>query len=74
MGTEKTIADWLGLQFPTRRFPVLSKKLICHDMRMTTLSDVYHALEGSGGEEIVMEESLRLAAKRPIDAMIELNT
>lgn len=74
VGTEKTIADWLSLQFPKRRFPLLSKKLICHDMRVTTLSDVYRTLEGLGGEEIVLEESLRLAAKRPIDAMIELNT
>ena len=42
-------------------------------MRLTNLMDVYHAINGTGGEEIQLEETLRLAAKRAIDNMIALS-
>ena len=73
IGTEKTIADVLSLQFPDRKFIPLSKRLICDNMRLTNLMDVYHAINGTGGEEIQLEETLRLAAKRAIDNMIALS-
>ncbi|WP_366471897.1 quinolinate synthase NadA [Clostridium facile] len=73
IGTEKTIADVLSLQFPDRKFVPLSKRLICDNMRLTNLMDVYHAINGTGGEEIQLEETLRLAAKRAIDNMIALS-
>ena len=41
-------------------------------MRITTLTDVYKALIGSGGQVIEIEENLRLAARRAIDQMIRL--
>lgn len=72
IGTEKSIADYLSLVKPERYFPVLTKDLICRDMRLTNLMDVYKALTGEGGEEIVIDEELRLAAKKPIDEMIRL--
>ena len=72
IGTEKSIADYLSLMKPERNFPVLTKELICRDMRLTNLMDVYKALAGEGGEEIVIDEALRLAAKKPIDEMIRL--
>ena len=40
-------------------------------MRLTTLKGVYDCLTG-GGEEIILDEPLRLAAKKCIDRMIEL--
>lgn len=72
IGTEKAIADFLNLIKPEGRFYQLSKKLICPDMRITTLMDIYRAVNQTGGVEIELEESLRLAAKKPIDAMIAL--
>lgn len=72
IGTEKSIADYLSLVQPKGSFYQLSKKLICPDMRITTILDVYKAAVGTGGEEIILEEELRLAAKMPIDEMIRL--
>jgi len=72
IGTEKSIADYLSLMKPEGKFYQLSKKLMCPNMRITTLSDVYRALTGDGGEEIILEEQLRLDAKKPIDEMIRL--
>ncbi|HIZ55899.1 MAG TPA: quinolinate synthase NadA [Firmicutes bacterium] len=72
IGTEKSIADFLSYQCPDRRFYQLSKRLICPDMRLTTLMDLYQALRGTSGEEIQIEEKLRLAAKHAIDEMIRL--
>ena len=50
IGTEKSVGDYLSLCYPHRNFYLLSKKLICPDMRITTLTDVYKALIGSGGQ------------------------
>ncbi|MDE7257438.1 MAG: quinolinate synthase NadA, partial [Clostridia bacterium] len=41
------------------------------NMKVTTLYDVYNCLRGEGGEEIVMDEQIRLAAVKCIDKMIE---
>ncbi len=72
IGTEKSIADHLNIRYPSRNFPLLSKSLMCPDMRVTSLMDVYKALTGKGGLEIEIDEETRLKAKVPIDAMIEL--
>ena len=70
IGTENSIAEHLQYECPDERFYPLSKDLICHNMKLTTLADVFSACRGEGGEEIVMEERVRLAAKRCIDRMI----
>ena len=72
VGTEKTIAQLLAAEIPERRFPVLSKALLCPDMRLCDLSDVRRALEGSGGERIEIEPEVAGAARRAIDEMIRL--
>ena len=72
IGTEKSISDHLSLKYPLRNFPLLSKKLMCPDMRITTLVDVFKAVNGTGGTVIEIDEEMRLKAKVSIDAMIEL--
>ena len=72
IGTEKSIADYLKLARPEGKFYQLSKRLICPDMRMTTLSDVYDALTGQGGEEIHLDPETAQKARRTIDEMIRL--
>ncbi|MDK2801892.1 MAG: quinolinate synthase NadA [Oscillospiraceae bacterium] len=72
IGTEKNVADYLKMSKPEGRFRILSKKLMCPNMQITSISDILDALTGEGGEEIVLDEELRLAAKKPLDEMIRL--
>lgn len=71
IGTENSIVEHLQFDCPDKKFYPLSKDLVCHNMKATTLADVYNCLKGEGGEEIVMDEELRLAAVKCIDKMIE---
>lgn len=71
IGTENSIVEHLQFACPDKRFYPLSKDLVCHNMRVTTLADVYNCLNGRGGEEITMDETTRLAAVRCIERMIE---
>lgn len=70
IGTENAIVQHLQFKCPNKNFYPLSKDLVCHNMKVTTLIDVLRCLEGCGGEEILMDEALRLQAVKSIDAMI----
>ena len=72
IGTEISIAEHLQYDCPDKKFYPLSKQLICPNMKATTLVDVLNVLKGQAGEEIVMDEETRLAAKHCIDEMIRL--
>jgi quinolinate synthase len=72
IGTEMSIAEHLSYRMPDKKFHMLSKKLVCPNMKITTLMDVYHAIAGEGGEVIEMTPELMQMARRPIDRMIEL--
>jgi quinolinate synthase len=71
IGTENAIVQHLQCKCPEKLFYPLSKDLVCHNMKVTTLMDVLHCMEGRGGEEIVMDEDLRTQAVKCIDKMIE---
>lgn len=72
IGTENSIVEHLQHACPDKKFYPLSLDLVCHNMKVTTLYDVYNCLKGEGGEEIVIDEQTRLAAVRCINKMIEL--
>ena len=72
IGTENSIVQHLGNSHPEKLFYALSKDCVCHNMKVTTIADVLHCLEGTDGEEILLEESVRLRAKKSIDEMIRL--
>ncbi len=72
IGTENSIVQHLGINYPEKLFYPLSKDCVCHNMRVTTIADLLHTLQGKSGFEITMEESERLAAKRCIDEMLRL--
>lgn len=72
IGTENSIVQHLGIDCPEKSFYPLSKDFICSNMQLTKLSSVLHCLQGTGGEEIVLDEQTRLAAKQSIDRMLEL--
>ena len=73
IGTELSIAEHLQYECPDKRFYYLSDKLICKNMRLTTLVDILDCIEGIGGEEIVLDEKTVSASKKCIDEMIRLN-
>ena len=72
IGTELSIAEHLAYECPEKRFYPLSKGLLCQNMKLTTLPDVYNLLLGRGGEEITLDADTMTAARRCIDRMIEL--
>ncbi|MGN1372944.1 MAG: quinolinate synthase NadA [Candidatus Coproplasma sp.] len=71
IGTENSILQHLQLKCPDKKFYPLSKDLVCHNMKATTLADVYNCLKGEAGEEIIMDEELIASAVKCIDKMIE---
>ena len=70
IGTDNSIVSHLSFDFPDKKFYKLSKICVCHDMRLTTLADVYNCLNDNGGEEIVLDDQTRKGAKRCIDNML----
>ena len=66
IGTENAIVQHLQFRCPDKKFYPLSKDLLCHNMKITTLADVYGAVAGESGEEMVMDEQTRLAAVKCI--------
>ena len=72
IGTEMSIAQHLQYECPEKRFYYLSQKLLCPNMKVTTLTDVYHTLTGEGGEEITIDRDLAVEARKCIDEMIRL--
>lgn len=72
IGTEISIAQHLSYQCPKKHFYTLSKNLICPNMKATSLVDVYNAVSGVGGEEILLDDETIEKARLCIDRMIEL--
>ena len=72
IGTEISIAEHLQYMCPDKNFYILTQKLICPNMKATTLVDVYNCLAGKGGEEITLDDKTIKDAKKCIDEMIRL--
>lgn len=72
IGTEMSIAEHLQYTCTDKRFYYLSKKLLCPNMKSTTLMDVLHCVSGDGGEEIELSSNVIQKARVCIDKMMEL--
>jgi quinolinate synthase len=72
IGTEISIVEHLQYTCRDKRFYPLSKKILCPNMKLTTLVDVYDAVEGSAGEVIELDENTIKKARICIDEMIRL--
>ena len=72
IGTENSIVQHLQFECPEKRFFALSKNCICHNMKATTLGNVYDCLRGTGGEEIELDDTTLQLARRSIDEMLRL--
>ena len=55
IGTENSIVQHLQYECPDKKFYPLSKDCVCHNMKLTTLMDVYNCVCGQGGEEIKLD-------------------
>lgn len=72
IGTENSIVQHLQFACPDKQFYPLSNDCICSNMKLTTLMDVYHCVQGSGGEEITLPDDIMKQARRCIDTMLTL--
>ena len=75
IGTEISIVEHLQYECPEKKFYPLSKKIVCPNMKLTTLMDVYNSLNGiNNGEafEIHMTDEQINSSRRCIDEMIRL--
>lgn len=71
IGTENSILQHLQYECPDKKFYPLSKDCVCHDMKLTTLQDIYNCVSGLGGEEIILPEETMNKARACIDTMIQ---
>lgn len=78
IGTETSIAEHLQYECPDKKFYPLTKNIVCRNMKLTTLPDVYNSLRAITGEpdadafEIIMDDKLIADARKCIDEMIRL--
>lgn len=72
IGTENSIAEHLSYDCPEKKFYTVCERFICPDMKKTTLSDVKAALQGAGGEEIILDKETIKKARVCIDEMLRL--
>ncbi|MDD3113340.1 MAG: quinolinate synthase NadA [Candidatus Izemoplasmatales bacterium] len=70
IGTEEGILYPLRQKNPEKKFYLLNKGLLCRNMKKTTLPDVLRSLE-TETHEIIVEESVRIQARRSLDLMLE---
>lgn len=72
IGTEHSIVQHLQFKCPDKQFYPLSKECVCHNMALTTLMDIYRAVNGTGGEEITLFDQVREEALKPIEKMVAM--
>lgn len=72
IGTENSIVQHLQYQCLDKMFYPLSKDCVCHNMKATTLMDVYNCLVGRAGEEILLSKDEIQQAQRCLDEMHRL--
>ena len=72
VATERGVVDRLSLDYPGRLVQIAEDKLVCPDMKRTTVDTLLAAMEGRGGEVIEMDAALMDAARASLTNMITL--
>lgn len=72
IGTENSIIQHLQFMCPDKKFYPLSKDCVCHNMKLTTLADVYNCINGTAGEEISLTDEILTGTRRCLDNMLKL--
>lgn len=71
IGTEMGVLNKLKHDNPEKKFPLVTPRLVCSNMKLTTLKSVYTALKEEK-HKIEVEENVRLKAKTCLERMLEL--
>jgi quinolinate synthase len=71
IGTEQGVLHWLQKHYPEKKFYLLSQKLICPNMKKTTLKDVLNSLENMS-YEIKLEQELIRKAYGSLNRMLQV--
>lgn len=72
IGTENSIVEHLQYDEPGKKFYPLSKELLCSNMKITTLIDVYNSVVNDKGYLLDLDDDTISKAKKCIDEMIKL--
>ena len=72
VATERGVVDRLSLDYPGRLVQIAEDKLVCPDLKRTTVDTLLAAMEGRGGEVIEMDAALMDAARASLTNMITL--
>lgn len=72
IGTENSIVQHLQFMCPDKKFYPLSKDCVCHNMKLTTLADVYRCVNGTSGDEITLSDETMEKARKCLDTMLTL--
>lgn len=70
IATEKGVVDRLKRDYPDKEFILIKNNLVCPDMKLNTLQDIYDALANEE-YEITVDESVAKKAVACIDKMLE---
>lgn len=72
IGTEKGVIHKMELECPDKKFYLLANSLVCQNMKLSTLEDVYNVLN-TESNEIVLDEDIIKKARVCLDKMLELS-
>ncbi len=70
IGTEEGILYQMQLNNPDKKFHILTSKLKCYDMKLTTVEDLYNCLKDNLNE-VDVDIEIRKNAKKALDKMLE---
>ena len=72
IGTEIGVIFEMQRRNPNKKFIPLTEKFKCHDMKLTTLVDLYNCLKDETNE-IILDQEVSINAKKCLDKMLELS-
>ncbi len=70
--TEKGVADRLRRDYPNKEFILISEKMLCESMKLTTLEEILYSLENEVNE-IALDEKIRELSAGCIERMLKVS-
>lgn len=70
--TEKGVVDRLRRDYPEKEFILISEKMLCESMKLTTLEEILYSLENETNE-ITLDEEIRKNSANCIERMLKVS-
>lgn len=70
--TEKGVVDRLRRDYPEKEFFLISEKMLCESMKLTTLEEILYSLENEVNE-IKLDENIRKLSSNCIERMLKVS-